>query len=259
MRPDHLGHSETEQEIQLIGLDGYNLTAGIEHRAKAFLYLGDRHISPTRATRVRSKIESKRLYDISMHIGYQHKPLVTHHYTDCIRQRLRDYDVIRDAIKLHRNGNLFFGCLIKYCHKPESSTYGKEKEKHKELLIHSTEQEVLYYLVRLDAPLGIHLISLFCRLSCGSISEDIVLIAGYHNATSDLYVNRVLLKVDLLHSTMKTTTCNNFSTFLKRILEITYFLLLLLLRTNHKEPHDCKDCNHHNEHRVATTLLGLCC
>lgn len=52
---------------------------------------------------------------------------------------------------------------------------------------------------------------------------------------------------------MDTTSCDYFLIHLKRFTEVCYFLLLLVLRTNHKEIHNNEHGYQHNPHHATTT------
>ena len=94
-----------------------------------------------------------------------------------------------------------------------------------------------------------------CLTSC--ISKHVALSYSDYHATSYLNINGISLEVNTLNSAINTAACNHLCTLCQSILELADFLLLLLLRTDHKEPHDSEDSYHHDEKTHAATT-GSC-
>src|SRR5574344_626112 len=67
------------------------------------------------------------------------------------------------------------------------------------------------------------------------------------NTARNFHFYFVCIKIDMLYSTVDATTDDDLCTIFKGILELTNFLLLFLLWTNHEKPHDYENGNHHNK------------
>ena len=101
------------------------------------------------------------------------------------------------------------------------------------------------------------LLILCIRCLTSRISKHVALSYSDYHATSYLNINGVSLEVNTLNSAVNTAACNHLGTLCQSILELADFLLLLLLRTDHKEPHDSEDSYHHDEKTHAATT-GSC-
>ena len=101
---------------------------------------------------------------------------------------------------------------------------------------------------------------LFLHSHAGSIFEDVASLYDDDDVASNLQFYGAVLQVNLMDGAVNAASGDYLSTFLQFVLELLNLLALLLLRTDHKEVHDGKDCNHHQQHghhALAAASSGL--